>query len=393
MPGTGESLWKLLFEAAQRFSAEAYPGQPFPAKTGGFVCPLCQQGPADGGARLQLFADFVAQAGAAEARRAADTLAETLRKIAAAPLGFAQADPALHQEIGRLSPELALGLERFESSLLARRAAMVERTGGSDAETGFSLPPLAASPLAALAGLRARLEAEISALERVSDSSQKAVLRLELGELRSRLDLADCAGAVDAFLGRLRQRSVLAECKRLLGTQRISDRSKRFLASRLSETLRRTLDAELGYLGVGHIRARLKEKAQRGRIRLKLVLEAAEASPGAILSEGEQRAVALASFFAEQSLAPGLPALVLDDPVASLDHLRRGLVAKRISSEGRRRQLIVLTHDRDFVEQLRQEAEERGVAFECRYLEWEGKKPGNVRIGLPWELLPALSKL
>lgn len=385
LPGTGESLWKLLFEAAQRFSEQAYPEQPFPSPSEGFVCPLCQLKPADGGARLQLFADFVKKAGVAEARRAAETLAETISKIRAAPIDLTHSDPALIEEIRQLSPELALELELFGRALLARRDFMVDRPGKIDADPGGLCPPLGASPQVALASLRHRLEAEISSLGRAGDPAQNAVLRLELGELRDRVELANCVDAVFAYLGRLRQRSALAHCKSSLGTQKISDRSKKFLASQLSETLRRALNSELSLLGVGHVEARLKETAQRGRIRLKLVLEAAGVSPAAILSEGEQRAVALASFFAEQSLAPGLPGIVLDDPVSSLDHSRRGLVAKRICSEGKRRQLIIFTHDPVFVAQLRQETEERGVPFECRHLEWESQKPGNARLGLPWE--------
>jgi energy-coupling factor transporter ATP-binding protein EcfA2 len=47
LPGTGDQAWKLLFEAARRYSTEAaYPGEGFPPSAEGKVCPLCRVQPA-----------------------------------------------------------------------------------------------------------------------------------------------------------------------------------------------------------------------------------------------------------------------------------------------------------------------------------------------------------
>jgi wobble nucleotide-excising tRNase len=46
------------------------------------------------------------------------------------------------------------------------------------------------------------------------------------------------------------------------------------------------------------------------------------AQPEDILSEGEQRVVAIRSFFAEVGLSGGKGGIVLDDPVSSFDHRR-----------------------------------------------------------------------
>src|SRR5258708_32430918 len=60
-----------------------------------------------------------------------------------------------------------------------------------------------------------------------------------------------------------------------------------------------------------------------------------------VFSEGERTALGLASFFTEAHLDASKSALILDDPVTSLDHVRRGLVAARLGrargdSTGRR---------------------------------------------------------
>lgn len=104
-----------------------------------------------------------------------------------------------------------------------------------------------------------------------------------------------------------------------------------------------------------------------------------------ILSEGEQRAIALGSFFAELSLANHSCGIILDDPVSSLDHFRRRNVARRLVEEARTRQVIVFTHDTSFLGQLSDEIETEGIAHSMLFLEWKGGFPGSVNEGLPWD--------
>ena len=76
-----------------------------------------------------------------------------------------------------------------------------------------------------------------------------------------------------------------------------------------------------------------------------------------ILSEGEQRAIAIASFLAEVSLEPSKSGIVFDDPVNSLDHVRRERIANRLALEAKSRQVIVFTHDLAFAWELSQQAQ------------------------------------
>lgn len=55
--------------------------------------------------------------------------------------------------------------------------------------------------------------------------------------------------------------------------------------------------------------------------------------------------------------------IVFDDPVSSLDHRRRELVAERIAKEAKKRQVVVFTHDVYFLCILQQEAENTAVPF------------------------------
>lgn len=67
--------------------------------------------------------------------------------------------------------------------------------------------------------------------------------------------------------------------------------------------------------------------------------------PSKILSEGEQKVLALADFLAEARLAGIAAPVVFDDPVSSLDHRRVKEVAERIARLAGENQVIVFTHD------------------------------------------------
>ena len=76
---------------------------------------------------------------------------------------------------------------------------------------------------------------------------------------------------------------------------------------------------------------------QQGRTAIHLTLKApGRAEITSVLSDGEQRALALAFFLAEVAVSDERSAIVLDDPVSSLDHDRRSYVAERLAEESRR---------------------------------------------------------
>ncbi|ORA62787.1 hypothetical protein BST23_19820 [Mycolicibacterium elephantis] len=67
--------------------------------------------------------------------------------------------------------------------------------------------------------------------------------------------------------------------------------------------------------------------------------------PSKVLSEGEQKVLAMADFVAEARLAGITAPVIFDDPVSSLDHRRIREVAARIAGLAEENQVIVFTHD------------------------------------------------
>ena len=90
--------------------------------------------------------------------------------------------------------------------------------------------------------------------------------------------------------------------------------------------------------------------------------------PTDILSEGEQRAVALADFLTEVNLNPASAGIVLDDPVTSMDHQRKRLIASRLVEEAKARQVIIFTHDLVFMTFLTDTAEPDSVEMTTHWV-------------------------
>jgi hypothetical protein len=105
-----------------------------------------------------------------------------------------------------------------------------------------------------------------------------------------------------------------------------------------------------------------------------------------VLSEGEQRALALAAFFTEVAVTDGSGPIVIDDPVSSLDRERGLRVAARIVAEANKRQVIVFTHDLIFFNDLYREADTAGVYTETVALFADGANAGKIDpAGVIWK--------
>jgi energy-coupling factor transporter ATP-binding protein EcfA2 len=68
-------------------------------------------------------------------------------------------------------------------------------------------------------------------------------------------------------------------------------------------------------------------------------------NPNAVLSEGEQKVIAIADFLAEMQLSEINKGILFDDPVTSLDNDRKKQIAERLAIQAAIKQVIIFTHD------------------------------------------------
>ena len=108
-------------------------------------------------------------------------------------------------------------------------------------------------------------------------------------------------------------------------------------------------------------------------------------APGKILSEGEQRAIAIANFLTEVQMDNNNVGIVLDDPVCSLDHKRRTAIAERLLDESVKRQVVIFTHEISFFMELKALADKSNIPFIQENIRKIGNVPGNIIQTIPWQ--------
>lgn len=384
LPGTGDQAWKLLFDAAKRYSMEAaYQDEEFPPAVEGKLCPLCQEGLTKSATnRLKRFDEYIQNDVAKTADGAREQVKIAKGKIETADLQIT-ADEALSDELDALDDSILQAIGDFQNSINLRRQSML---GCLESKKWAEIPALLDSPRKRIRQLAANQLRIYRTLLRAADEEKRKKLALELSELSARYRLSMCLKPVLDLLERIKKKASLEKCRTSLRTRPISDKSKEFASVAVTSEMKKALDLEFQALGIGHIKTKLKERNSKGKILHQLLLDLPTANKiEEILSEGEQRAIALGSFFAELSLANHSCGIVFDDPVSSLDHWRRRNVARRLVEEAKNRQVVVFTHDTSFLGQMCDEIEAEGIPSSMSFLEWRAGFPGCVNDGLPWD--------
>jgi energy-coupling factor transporter ATP-binding protein EcfA2 len=114
--------------------------------------------------------------------------------------------------------------------------------------------------------------------------------------------------------------------------------------------------------------------------------------PSKVLSEGEQKVLAIADFLAEARLTGITAPVVFDDPVSSLDHRRIDEVAERVAKLAEMTQVIVFTHDILFATKLLSlfEASKRCTYYQVT--DESGKGKVTHASGPRWDTISKLKK-
>lgn len=382
LPGTGGEAWRALFEAAQKFCLESHPGQEFPHLGEEAQCPLCQQPLADGATRLLKFQEFIQQEAEKEMQSRKTALSEVYTPLRKAVISL-NLDEVTYGEILVLDKVLAEDCRSYEAVLTAHQKVVLD---AATANVWDDIAKDIESPVARLKDLAAKLNAEAETLEKASDEKARATLIKTFSELDARIKLGLVKDAVVTSISRLSYQSNLNKCLGAVRTQGISLKSSEIAEKIVSEDLAKALNSEFKALGVGSLRVSLKSRGDKGKALHKLKLELPQIrNPGEILSEGEQRAVAIGSFLAEIVLGGGKGGIVFDDPVSSLDHRRRERVAHRLAAEACLRQVIVFTHDIYFLNVLVDSAKRLDVPYMTQSLEKREQGFGVSNPDLPFE--------
>jgi len=182
---------------------------------------------------------------------------------------------------------------------------------------------------------------------------------------------------------------VIGSCQTILITNLTNSIAKSGALGRLQETFRE----ELKRLGFNNFDVDTQTRGLRGKQMLKLHMPGKGHGILEIASEGEQKCVALASFFAELILDNRKSAIIFDDPINSLDHKWRRKFANRITQESLFRQVIVFTHDMPFLKMLEEASDIARSEIKIVSIAKYGKSAGFTYSEPPWDAKNTVSRI
>lgn len=223
--------------------------------------------------------------------------------------------------------------------------------------------------------LETALDAEILELNEEKIKAETKVITDELLILNHRKTLAGLIPNITAYVDGLKYADQIEALKKQIGrgtkniTDKATDLHERYISNRYVQLFKQEcIDLNIPCPDLSPVGTKGKTKRKYS-----IVGEA----PSKVLSEGEQRAVALADFFTEAQISE-MCGLIFDDPVNSQDHKRKGNIAKRLAAESKKRQVIVFTHDLLFLNDLVMAADENGVTLTCHWMTKNNKETGVI---------------
>lgn len=389
LPETGGAEWKALFRAAEAFSLKAYPEhKDHPASDPGDQCVLCQQPLAESAqARMTGFRQFVAADAAKNLETARNAVNEARRKIDA--VNLAPVDEPTLAEIKQSDEGLAEAVSAQQAAWAARRNWITSAHALARwTEPRPNLP--AGDPLSARFTAKANTLRQLAAkLRSAKDQKAHDTLSAQLAELTSRRDLSGHLPAIRTHIDQAKRRSALEAARDALSTKSVSAKVTSLSKTHTTEALAKALNHELEALGYRHrVKPTLTSQTKAGKNVHGLVLDGCAHGTHEVLSEGEQRAVALAFFLAEARLRGDQSTLVFDDPSTSLDHLHRRKMAEHLVELSMQRPVVLLTHDAVFLTTLLGEIAEQRAKAKIQTVQWHEGSPGALLDGLAWESKP-----
>lgn len=135
----------------------------------------------------------------------------------------------------------------------------------------------------------------------------------------------------------------LKKCQLELSTRGISTLARTASQTLVTDNLKTKFQEELDALGLKKLSVDLTDAGtSRGQAFMQLKLYNNN-SVSDVLSEGEQKGVALALFIAERRMQLSQNPIILDDPVNSLDHFITAKLVERLSRLGN--QIIIFSHN------------------------------------------------
>lgn len=382
LEGVGSSTWRALWRAAKDYSEKtAYRGMTFPNIGDDARCPLCQQKLAPEAAkRFITFDTFIKGATATQ-------LDECKNKVESFESNYEDSRFALinvKASIGSVADDATRDtLDVFITKLEGSDSRFYESEDVANASE-YLVPCIGK-----LVKEEQAINDKVTAISGAVEPEVAGKLSAERASLAAREWISSNRPSIMSAMAH----SIAAHDARHVSTKISSRAISRFVGelakSEINDAYKLAFKQELAFFFKRDPRVQMTTKTSKGSTIAGLGLAGTDAKVrlSNVFSEGELKVLSLAGFFANLSLQQQVASVVFDDPVTSLDHLWRKVVAQRISVEAKNRPIIIFTHDPAFALELTAEADSLNVPVTTRYISKWGKTSGFVTDELPWEVI------
>lgn len=401
LSGVGENEWQELYRAAKEYSVKfAYQEKEFPQMEDGDLCVLCMQPLSEEAKnRFRRFKEFMEQTAKGKMEVSEQQLKKTLKDLENLDFSIIDSYKDAIAEIRNRNGSCSDRINDYVGKMLARKMSMVAM--GTSQSSVDNMPPVIQTPLSEVQTIIDTLESEAQSLTKLSTPENLNACKQQKTELEARKKLSERKPEILTYLDALKTARKYDDAIAETDHTSITRKGREIISNALTPSFEACLNAEFKNLNVP-LPLKLVACGREGELKHKLKLDNCQlprrTNITEILSEGEERVVAIASFLAELNACSHTNPIIFDDPVSSLDHIWREKVAKRLVDESRHRQVIVFTHDIVFATDIKNQAESCGVLLTERNVCRCGRNPGSVELDSPWiagntrERLTALRK-
>lgn len=339
LAGPADDAWQRFVLAAAEYQdnlgLQSYPSE-------GDSCVYCRQAlSADAASLIERYETFLDDALARQIQSEEQALRRMVDPVLAPRIDSVQATIGRWREASS-NPELFEQARRFVEVLSSLRTNLEDREQSDEVTIGRSAADLREALLTPIAehdressSLKSQLEDRDSTLAEAETQLRGIAAKIELDrrlpEMRTYVAKAKRAAKMDRLLRRIS--GVLRSLTEVAKTAS-EDLINKDFAGRFEEECEslRTPNVKLEFIG------------RRGEAHRRKSLTA-DYRLSQILSEGEQKVLAIADFLAEARMASSSAPIIFDDPVNSLDHRRLQEVSDRVAGLAESRQVIVFTHN------------------------------------------------
>lgn len=393
----GNENWKALWESARKFYNTSTGTKDFPkTEEEGDSCPLClQELGNEAQERFKRFEEFVEADIQKQLHQASIKLQECINFYNSLDYDEEQFAPTI-EELELEITEFSKEHENFISEYTKNKDMVLNDLKKSKTEINLQSNLHEISLIEVIKIKIKELEAKNELLKKMQVEEELQKLVLESNSILAIKELQKHEKTLLEEIDRKNLEQLYIKAKSNCNTRNTTILSNTLSEKFVTKSLKDNFELELKKLGFKNIQITTHTKGERGKQYHYLQLDSSYGQSvglSDILSEGEHRCISLATFFSELSLAGHNSAVIFDDPVSSLDHNWKEVIAERIVEESKIRQVIVLTHDITFLMVLEEIAIRESCGIHIESLTRKKTETGIIANKPPWYSMTVKSRL